>query len=46
MRKCLTILSVISFLMVIGFIYCMQNNQIKVGTQVVKARTEKMYYLS
>lgn len=41
MRKLLTVLGVISFLMVIGFSYLIQNNQIKVGTQVIKTRTEK-----
>ena len=41
MRKPLTILGVASFLMFIGFIYFMQNNHTKVGTQVIKTRTEK-----
>lgn len=41
MRKHLTILGVISLLVITGFIYLMQNNQVEVGTQVIKTRTEK-----
>jgi hypothetical protein len=41
MRKHLTILGVISLLVIIGFIYSIQGDQVEVGTQVIKTRTEK-----